>query len=102
MWCRRQLDEEGHTGIRSYGDLGQHAYGDIGRAAVEILVLLSQGGCGVSYLLFIAQNIASIFPRVGDAALFVYLLAPFQVRSLSTPSLSNVSMLSRNSRGYGI
>ncbi|KAJ0987152.1 hypothetical protein J5N97_005508 [Dioscorea zingiberensis] len=94
--CRDKLEEE--TGesvhIQSYGDLGGVAFGRTGRCLTELLVLVSQAGGSVAYLVFIGQNLSSLFNGTSQhpisPVIFIFLLLlPLEValsfiRSLST------------------
>lgn len=87
--CRNKLEEQGHVNILTYGDLGSHVRGSIGQGLVNVMVMISQGGCCVAYLIFIGQNLSSIFTSSTDKqTLFIVILLPMQillgwVRSLS-------------------
>ncbi|XP_015690543.2 amino acid transporter ANT1-like [Oryza brachyantha] len=67
---REQEDEEvHHDGNYTYGDLGEKCFGRIGRYFTEVTIILSQTGGSVAYLVFIGQNVCSVFPAGGDERL---------------------------------
>ncbi|KAM0941479.1 putative amino acid transporter, transmembrane domain-containing protein [Dioscorea sansibarensis] len=94
--CRQKLEEEtdGSVQIQSYGDLGAEAFGRTGRYLTELLVLVSQAGGAVAYLIFIGQNLSSFFNDTSQhlisPVIFIFLLLlPLEIalsfiRSLST------------------
>jgi len=98
--CRDKLEEdepeECCQGCYTYGDLGERCFGTIGRCLTEILILVSQAGGSVAYLIFIGQNLHSIFSQLMSPAGFIFaILLPVQIalsfiRSL--PSLSPFSI----------
>ena len=98
--CRDKLEEdepeECCQGHYTYGDLGERCFGTIGRCLTEILILVSQAGGSVAYLIFIGQNLHSIFSQLMSPAGFIFaILLPVQIalsfiRSL--PSLSPFSI----------
>ncbi|PKA60388.1 Lysine histidine transporter 1 [Apostasia shenzhenica] len=105
--CRDRL-EEGNTDdeqtsddmhIHSYGDLGGKAFGRIGRFLTELLVLISQAGGAIAYLVFIGQNLSSLFPKTHHSSIppsvFIFLiLLPVQVPLSFIRSLSSLSPVS--------
>ena len=54
--------------VAGYGDLMFHVFGRYGRLVVDILLTLSTIACGISYLTFITQNIASIASTLIDTS----------------------------------
>ncbi|XP_077220762.1 aromatic and neutral transporter 1 [Tasmannia lanceolata] len=88
--CRDKLETEESTQIVTYGDLGAKAFGRTGRYLTEFLVLISQCGGAVAYLVFIGQNLASIFKTHNVSfSTLIFCLVPIQIalswiRSLST------------------
>lgn len=50
--CREKSEELDQVNILTYGDLGGHTYGKLGRFAAETMLLISQCGGSVSYLVF--------------------------------------------------
>ncbi|MCL7039988.1 hypothetical protein MKW94_017787 [Papaver nudicaule] len=59
---RRKLEskQRGFETINSFGDLGFIVCGSLGRFAVDIMILLTQAGFCVSYLIFIANTLAHL------------------------------------------
>lgn len=93
--CRNRIKQDGTdktTNIQSYGDLGAKAFGNTGRWITEILVLISQAGGAIAYLIFIGQNLSSLFINhysVSPSVFIFLLLLPLEIvlsfiRSLST------------------
>lgn len=90
MECKEKLEREEGTrgeeavaeevGIGTYGDLGEKAFGRRGRILTESIVLISQCGGAVTYLVFIAQNLLSIFSTSTlTFSSFVFLLIPVEI-----------------------
>ncbi|KAG0572037.1 hypothetical protein KC19_VG064100 [Ceratodon purpureus] len=64
VWCRRHLETEGIVeNIDTYSELGYHTLGKFGQVSVDAMIVLSQGGFCVAYLIFIGENLASVFSR---------------------------------------
>lgn len=92
--------------ISSFGDLGFVVCGPVGRFAVDAMIVLSQAGFCVSYMIFIANTLAYIFnyaptnpnPKVLGifAPKFVYIWScfPFQLGLNSIPTLTHLAPLS--------
>ncbi|KAL6839059.1 hypothetical protein ACP4OV_031113 [Aristida adscensionis] len=97
--CRDKLaedetEEECH-GHHTYGDLGERCFGTIGRILTEILILVSQAGGSVAYLIFIGQNLHSIFSHSISPAGFIFaILLPVQIALSFIRSLSSLSPFS--------
>ncbi|KAJ7542689.1 hypothetical protein O6H91_09G006800 [Diphasiastrum complanatum] len=77
--CRIRLANQEQYQISALGDFGHYTYGSIGREVVDITQMISQIGCCVSYLLFIGQNLSSIFIGRTQSCVFIFCLLPFQV-----------------------
>ncbi|CAN6165642.1 unnamed protein product [Urochloa humidicola] len=97
--CRDKLeedeDEDCYHGHYTYGDLGEKCFGTIGRCLTEILVLVSQAGGSVAYLIFIGQNLHSIFSQLMSPAGFIFaILLPVQIALSFIRSLSSLSPFS--------
>ncbi|GJP52141.1 hypothetical protein CLOM_g11237 [Closterium sp. NIES-68] len=98
--CRRLVAERGHGSINTYGDLGYHACGQVGQRAVDVLVLVSQGGCCVAYLIFVGENLASILagwpslPGTSVRTTVILLLSPLQVLLAWVRSLTGLAPFS--------
>ncbi len=64
VWSRRRMERDwGVAEVPTYSKLGFHSFGTAGQAAVDAMVLLSQGGFCIAYLIFIGENLASVFMR---------------------------------------
>jgi proton-coupled amino acid transporter len=61
QFCRRVL---GADSVVSFGDVGEQAYGAPGRAAVNLLVVLTQAGFCSGYVLFVAQSMVGLVPEL--------------------------------------
>ncbi|CAI5955229.1 unnamed protein product [Closterium sp. NIES-64] len=98
--CRRLVAERGGAVINTYGDLGYHACGQVGQRAVDVLVLVSQGGCCVAYLIFVGENLASIVPAcptlpgTSIRTTLILLLSPLQVLLAWVRSLTGLAPFS--------
>jgi solute carrier family 36 (proton-coupled amino acid transporter) len=96
--CRDKLEEEteeNSTGHFTYGDLGEKCFGTIGRCLTEILILVSQAGGSVAYLIFIGQNLHSVFSQVMSPVGFIFaILLPVQIVLSFIRSLSALSPFS--------
>lgn len=46
---------------QTYGDVGSNAFGVTGRFLTEFLILASHAGAAVSFLIFMGQNLSSVF-----------------------------------------
>lgn len=75
---------------RTYGDLGYKSFGSCGRYLTELLILVGQSGGAVAYLVFIGQNLQSIFQDHHGLTMtfYIILLVPIEIglswiRSLS-------------------
>lgn len=54
--------------------MGEKAFGGRGRFVTELLVLVSQAGGATAYLVFIGQNLSSVFPGAIPSSAFLFLL----------------------------
>ncbi|KAJ7525559.1 hypothetical protein O6H91_17G056700 [Diphasiastrum complanatum] len=59
--ARKKVEDDGEAEVATYSDLSYHAYGDRGRIAVDGLIFLSQGGTCIAILIFIGENLPSLF-----------------------------------------
>uniref|UniRef100_A0A7N0UST5 Amino acid transporter transmembrane domain-containing protein n=1 Tax=Kalanchoe fedtschenkoi TaxID=63787 RepID=A0A7N0UST5_KALFE len=99
---RRKLESlNGFSKVNSFGDLGFVVCGPIGRAAVDAMIILSQAGFCVSYLIFISQTTANVLNQPGShilgfspKALYVWVCFPFQLGLNSIPTLTHLAPLS--------
>ncbi|KAG8061503.1 hypothetical protein GUJ93_ZPchr0003g16893 [Zizania palustris] len=94
---REQEVEEQHDGNYTYGDLGEKCFGRIGRYFTEVTIILSQTGGSVAYLVFIGQNVCSVFPNGGEggpvspAAVVLAVLLPAEAALTFIRSLSSLA-----------
>nr|ATF27958.1 amino acid transporter [Dendrobium officinale] len=84
------------THIQSYGDLGAKAFGTTGRYLTEFLVLISQAGGSVAYLVFIGQNLSSLFTNTSRSiippSIFIFLLLlPIELALSFIRTLSSIA-----------
>ncbi|XP_071740070.1 amino acid transporter AVT3C-like [Rutidosis leptorrhynchoides] len=101
---RRKLESvNGFSKINSFGDLGFVVAGPVGRTSVDVMIVLSQAGFCVSYLIFVSNTLVNIFnltspnPSVlGVPAKSFYIWAcfPFQLGLNSIPTLTHLAPLS--------
>lgn len=71
---RRKLESTlGFSKIASFGDLGFTVCGSIGRIVVDIMMVLSQAGFCVSYLIFIGNTVANLLNPGLDRGVGAYL-----------------------------
>ncbi|KAF7809582.1 amino acid transporter AVT3C-like [Senna tora] len=108
---RRKLESSlGFSKINSFGDLGFTICGPIGRFAVDAMIVLSQAGFCVSYLIFIANTLAHLVsttltgPILGltPKVLFLWGCFPFQLGLNSIPTLTHLAPLSIIADGVDI
>lgn len=97
---RRRLElDQGFSKIASFGDLGLAVAGPVGRAAVDAMIILSQAGFCVGYLIFISNTLAHLF-KIQSVAVFspksVYIwgMLPFQLGLNSIKTLTHLAPLS--------
>ncbi|KAI3798778.1 hypothetical protein L1987_34057 [Smallanthus sonchifolius] len=105
---RRKLESiNGFSKINSFGDLGFAVAGPVGRSSVDVMIVLSQAGFCVSYLIFVSNTLVNIFnlkstpiptnPSIlGFSAKTFYIWAcfPFQLGLNSIPTLTHLAPLS--------
>ncbi|CAI8608904.1 unnamed protein product [Vicia faba] len=105
---RRKLETIiGFQKINSFGDLGYAISGPFGRSCVDIMVVLTQGGFCVGYLIFISttlvhlsnNNISSTMLSSSSLGftpnvLFIWVCFPFQLGLNAIPSLTHLAPLS--------
>nr|DAD32343.1 TPA_asm: hypothetical protein HUJ06_011194 [Nelumbo nucifera] len=107
VYTRRKLESlQGFSKINSFGDLGFTVCGPIGRFAVDAMIVLSQAGFCVSYLIFIANTLAYVFnsatatnfdPRIlgfKPKVFYIWGCLPFQLGLNSISSLTHLAPLS--------
>ncbi|KAK4401308.1 Amino acid transporter AVT3C [Sesamum angolense] len=109
---RKKLEDSpvgGFPKITSFGDLGFVVCGSIGRFAVDFMVVLSQAGFCIGYLIFIGDTLALLFrssftlPAAGHKimgvsvsakSVYIWTCFPFQLGLNSIPSLTLLAPLS--------
>lgn len=104
MQCRQRLEENEETNgmhFQTYGDLGAKAFGSLGRYMTECLILVAQTGGSIAYLVFIGQNLASVFASIQldeqylRPAVFIFLLLlPLEIALSFIRSLSSLAPFS--------
>uniref|UniRef100_A0A453BUB7 Amino acid transporter transmembrane domain-containing protein n=1 Tax=Aegilops tauschii subsp. strangulata TaxID=200361 RepID=A0A453BUB7_AEGTS len=95
--CKDKLQEEETDEPKNYtyGDFGEKCFGTIGRCLTEILILISQAGGSVAYLVFIGENLHSVFSQSMSPAGFIFaVLLPVQIALSFILSLSSLSPFS--------
>nr|GEU36852.1 amino acid transporter ANTL1-like [Tanacetum cinerariifolium] len=66
---RRKLESPlTYSKINSFGDLGFAVCGPIGRLAVDFMIIASQAGFCVGYLIFIGNTLANLFHSTGTVS----------------------------------
>ncbi|XVF76016.1 hypothetical protein PTKIN_Ptkin13bG0233800 [Pterospermum kingtungense] len=88
--CRDKLAAEKEAQeTTTYGDLGYRCIGRPGRYLTEFLIFISQCGGSVAYLVFIGQNLASVFKGHSlSIASYIFLLVPIEIALSWIGSLS--------------
>ncbi|XP_028776705.1 amino acid transporter AVT3C-like [Neltuma alba] len=104
VYTRRRLESiTGFSKINSFGDLGFAICGPIGRFSVDAMIVLSQAGFCVSYLIFISNTMAHLVshntptsPILGlsPKVLFLWGCFPFQLGLNSIRTLTHLAPLS--------
>ncbi|XP_010927473.1 amino acid transporter ANT1 isoform X3 [Elaeis guineensis] len=104
--CRHKLEEDEEeidepSQIQTYGDLGEKAFGSIGRCLTELLILVAQTGGSVAYLVFIGQNLSSVFSSTKtkdylvSPSVFIFLvLLPVEIALSFIRSLASLAPFS--------
>ncbi|XP_065857128.1 amino acid transporter ANT1 [Euphorbia lathyris] len=96
--CREKQEAEELTQeTKTYGDLGYKCMGNFGRYLTEFLIFTSQCGGSVAYLVFIGQNLSSIFGGHTHSltlSSFIFLLVPLELALSWIDSLSGLSPFS--------
>ncbi|KAJ8531433.1 hypothetical protein K7X08_026867 [Anisodus acutangulus] len=78
--------------ITSFGDLGFAVCGNVGRFAVDAMIVLSQAGFCISYMIFIANTLAYCFKI--SKMLVIWSCFPFQLGLNSIATLTHLAPLS--------
>jgi proton-coupled amino acid transporter len=101
VYTRRKLESvNGFSKINSFGDLGFTVCGPIGKFLVDILIILSQAGFCVGYLIFIGNTLADLInfrPRIlglVPKSFYIWGCLPFQLGLNSIASLTHLAPLS--------
>lgn len=93
--CREKSEELDQVNILTYGDLGGHTYGKLGRFAAETMLLISQCGGSVSYLVFVGQNLSSLFTGSSNrSSFFIFILVPVEIALAWVRTLSSLASFS--------
>ncbi|KAI9153169.1 hypothetical protein LWI28_007086 [Acer negundo] len=95
--CRDKLaSEEESAEVKTYGDLGYKCMGKTGRYVTEFLIFISQCGGSISYLIFIGQNLLSIFKNYKTLTYssYIFLVVPIQIALSWINSLSSLAPFS--------
>ncbi|KAJ4894777.1 Amino acid transporter ANTL3 [Raphanus sativus] len=100
---RRKLESlsGGFSSITSFGDLGESVCGPAGRLLVDVLLVLSQAGFCVSYLIFVATTMANLLSHgteillgLDPSSVYMWGCFPFQLGLNSIPTLTHLAPLS--------
>uniref|UniRef100_A0A804J6H1 Amino acid transporter transmembrane domain-containing protein n=1 Tax=Musa acuminata subsp. malaccensis TaxID=214687 RepID=A0A804J6H1_MUSAM len=98
---RRQLNLEHSAKIASFGDLGLAVAGPLGRLAVDAMIVLSQAGFCIGYLIFISNSFTHLLPAsltflpfLSSNAIYVLTMLPFQLGLNSIQTLTLLAPLS--------
>ncbi|XP_050382559.1 amino acid transporter ANT1 [Argentina anserina] len=94
--CREKFaSEEDSVITKSYGDLGYECMGKTGRYLTECLILIAQCGGAVAYLVFVGQNVSSIFNGHGlSVNSCIFLIVPVEIGLSWIGSLSALAPFS--------
>ncbi|CAL9044941.1 amino acid transporter AVT3B-like [Musa acuminata AAA Group] len=98
---RRQLNLGHSAKIASFGDLGLAVAGPLGRLAVDAMIVLSQAGFCIGYLIFISKSFTHLLPAsltflpfLSSNAIYVLTMLPFQLGLNSIQTLTLLAPLS--------
>lgn len=101
VYTRRKLESSnGFSKIASFGDLGFTVCGSTGRFLVDILIILSQAGFCVGYLIFIGNtlvdvgNLSTSILGLAPKSFYIWGCLPFQLGLNSIASLTHLAPLS--------
>ncbi|KAE8008897.1 hypothetical protein FH972_005367 [Carpinus fangiana] len=101
VYTRRKLESvSGFSKINSFGDLGFTVCGPFGKFLVDILIILSQAGFCVGYLIFIGNTMADLInfnPRIlgmVPKSFYIWGCLPFQLGLNSIATLTHLAPLS--------
>ncbi|GLJ40126.1 hypothetical protein SUGI_0822030 [Cryptomeria japonica] len=109
VWTKRKLEKEGFVKIGSFGDVGFIVSGPIGKGMVDSMIVLSQAGFCVSYFIFVANTLSSLFFRNEEnehylygskilgleaSKLFIWAVLPFQLGLNAIRTLTHLAPFS--------
>lgn len=105
VYTRRKLESlNGYSKINSFGDLGFSVCGSIGRLSVDIMIILSQAGFCVSYMIFISNTFAHLLNSSSSQAQtywgltpnkwYIWAVFPLQLGVNAIPTLTHLAPLS--------
>ncbi|KAK4347565.1 hypothetical protein RND71_033904 [Anisodus tanguticus] len=106
VYSRRKVESHIKAAkISSFGDLGFAVCGPVGRLAVDVMIVLSQAGFCISYLIFVANTLAHLFnysitnpdPKflgLPMKSVYIWGCFPFQLGLNSIPTLTLLAPLS--------
>ncbi|XP_061372137.1 amino acid transporter ANT1 [Gastrolobium bilobum] len=96
VMCRDKLaSEEPLVEARTYGDLGYRCFGTSGRFVTELIIVVAQCAGSVAYLVFIGQNIDSVFDGHGAKVnSYIFILVPVEIGLSWIGSLSALAPFS--------
>ncbi|OIT06325.1 PREDICTED: amino acid transporter ANTL1-like [Nicotiana attenuata] len=106
VYSRRRIESQLKAAkVSSFGDLGFAVCGPVGRFAVDAMIVLSQAGFCISYLIFVANTLAYLFnysitkpdPKIlgfSPKSVYIWSCFPFQLGLNSIPTLTLLAPLS--------
>ncbi|KAF5443706.1 hypothetical protein F2P56_036241 [Juglans regia] len=101
VYTRRKLESlKELSKIASFGDLGFTVCGPVGRFLVDILIILSQTGFCIGYLIFIGNTLADLMnsnPQIlglAPKSFYIWGCLPFQLGLSSIATLTHLAPLS--------
>ncbi|KAJ1390679.1 Amino acid transporter, transmembrane domain [Sesbania bispinosa] len=96
VMCRDKLaSEEPLVEAGTYGDLGYRSFGTSGRILTELIIVVAQCAGSVAYLVFIGQNLDSVFQsHVLSSTSYIFMLVPVEIGLSWIGSLSALAPFS--------
>ncbi|KAJ8428938.1 hypothetical protein Cgig2_009809 [Carnegiea gigantea] len=104
VYTRRKLESlNGYSKINSFGDVGFSVCGSFGRFSVDLMIILSQAGFCVSYLIFVSNTLAHLINASSGSEIllgmsrkkwYLWGCLPFQLGLNSIPTLTHLAPLS--------
>ncbi|XP_044489408.1 amino acid transporter AVT3C-like [Mangifera indica] len=101
VYTRRKLESfsNGFAKINSFGDLGFAVCGSIGRFLVDVMIILSQVGFCIGYLIFISNSLFNLLDRksllgLSAKGFYIWMCFPFQLGLNSIATLTHLAPLS--------